>query len=279
MKRLSKKILQAFGENEALWGLSRKTWILAAKYAEGRHWAKERGDRAQREIDKHMADYRVKHGPFKGLQYPRLKNVTETNLFCKLLGCYESETHNAINDLVTRGYSQIINIGCAEGYYTVGMALRCPEAKIFAYDINQDVLSQCKEMARLNGVLDRVTWGSFVDKDVLRKFPFEGRALIICDCEGYESELFDRDLVDVLAGHDVFVEVHDGLDITISDNIKSSYAATHDILHIFESTNYERFHNYDYPELKSIPAQERFSLISEDRRDSNGWLILRSTRT
>ena len=61
----------------------------------------------------------VQTGPFAGMKYV----CQSTGALCpKLLGCYESELHPAIAKAISRQPKNIINVGCAEGYYAIGMA-------------------------------------------------------------------------------------------------------------------------------------------------------------
>ena len=53
----------------------------------------------------------------------------------KLIGSYEEEVHLIIEEIIRRRYSIVVNIGCAEGYYAVGFALRIPDAIVYAFDI------------------------------------------------------------------------------------------------------------------------------------------------
>jgi hypothetical protein len=48
-------------------------------------------------------------------------------LIPKLLGCYEAELHGVIACALNTTYDTIIDIGCAEGYYAVGLALHFPD--------------------------------------------------------------------------------------------------------------------------------------------------------
>src|SRR5436190_882004 len=66
-------------------------------------------------------DKKVLGGIFKGLQYPRFES-SGSGLVTKLLGSYENELHPFIQQLGANKYTEIIDIGCAEGYYAVGLA-------------------------------------------------------------------------------------------------------------------------------------------------------------
>jgi methylase of polypeptide subunit release factors len=84
-------------------------------------------------------------------------------LLPKLPGSYESEVHAALEMLLKQDYSTIVDIGCAEGYYAVGLALRLPNARICALDTDSRARDSCAEMARLNCVDGRIQIGSFCD--------------------------------------------------------------------------------------------------------------------
>lgn len=134
----------------------------------------------------------VLSGIFKGLKYPSYRSFG-SSLLPKLLGSYEDELHLFFQKFSQNKYSDIVDVGCAEGYYAVGLALLFPEAKVCAYDISPKALNLCKKMAILNKTYDRTDFKQKCDRDVLLNFQVKGRGLLICDCEGYESELFDKD--------------------------------------------------------------------------------------
>ena len=70
---------------------------------------------------------KVQMGPFAGMEF--LSNVLEGCYIPKLLGTYEMELHPTwIRLRQLRKYRTIIDIGAAEGYYAVGLALMFPEA-------------------------------------------------------------------------------------------------------------------------------------------------------
>ena len=90
-----------------------------------------------------------------------------------------------IERIVAAPYERIVDIGCAEGYYAVGLALRMPGTRIFAFDINEKAQAACRNLATLNGVSDRVTVGGlFSGAD----FADYGGSCVICDIEGAERD-------------------------------------------------------------------------------------------
>src|ERR1041385_2176536 len=97
---------------------------------------------------------RVRLGPFAGMHY--VSNSVGSAYLPKLLGIYERELTEVLETECARQPGLIVDIGAAEGYYAVGLALRNPAARIIAFEQNpQGQVALCK-MAILNGVADRL---------------------------------------------------------------------------------------------------------------------------
>ena len=73
-------------------------------------------------------------GPFKGMDF--LPQSTHGCHIAKLLGCYEQPLQPFIEQAIRAAYPVVLNIGCAEGYYAVGMARRMPATRVHAFDID-----------------------------------------------------------------------------------------------------------------------------------------------
>ncbi len=71
----------------------------------------------------------VMQGPLQGLDF--LPQSAEGCHIAKLLGCYEQPLQPFIEAAIAEKYPTILNIGCAEGYYAVGMARRMPNTRLF----------------------------------------------------------------------------------------------------------------------------------------------------
>ena len=149
---------------------------------------------------------RVVAGPFAGMKY--LGEATGSRLLPKLCGSYEVELHPLLAKIFTQRYEKVIDVGCAEGYYAVGFAMKFPQTSVFAYDIDPGAQRLCRELSRMNGVADRVSVCGGCEPETLRELAHE-RVLLICDCEGYEYDLLDNEVVGDMAGWDLIVELHD----------------------------------------------------------------------
>lgn len=222
------------------------------------------------------APLKVHNGPFEGMCYPKAESAG-SELYPKLLGSYERELHPVIEKILRDDISDVVDIGCAEGYYAVGFAIRLPHANIYAYDINETSVSMAKKMAELNNIdLERFHTGGYCSTETLTTLPYRQRALIFCDCEGCEKSLFLPDTPVRLAMHDLLIETHDMIDIEISTYLESIFSATHDIERILSVDDIQKAKYYDYPELKPYDLSTRCILLSEQRSDTMEWLYLRS---
>ena len=68
-----------------------------------------------------------------------------------------------------------------------------PNSRVSAYDTSREARELCKQMAETNGTLDRTGIYETCTATTLLDEDFSGGGLIICDCEGYEGELFDEE--------------------------------------------------------------------------------------
>jgi len=234
---------------------------------------KNRDEKLARIVKELFPTLTVANGPFKGMRYPAAESFGSM-LLPKLLGSYESELHPALEALFGNDYTAIVDIGCAEGYYAVGLGLRFPRAGVYAFDTSPKARQMCAEMAALNGLGSRVHTGSLCDAQTLRSLPLGDKALIISDCEGYENVLFDRELAAFLAHHDLIVEAHDFIDIEISPNLRRVFAQSHDVDTISSTDDIEKAHAYQFAELDRYTIGERFTILGERRPGIMKWLVL-----
>jgi hypothetical protein len=75
-------------------------------------------------------------GPFRGMKYSR-DSLLSRNGIPILFGSYELELHTVIEEAIAKRFERIIDIGCAEGYYAVGLARRTG-AIVYAFDCDPE---------------------------------------------------------------------------------------------------------------------------------------------
>jgi precorrin-6B methylase 2 len=214
----------------------------------------------------------VRNGLFKGMKYPDARSAG-SSLLPKIVGSYESELAPIFERIVSREYSDVIDIGCAEGYYAIGLAIRFPNALCYAFDTSADARSMCERMARLNGVDSRVVLGQFCDPAALCAIPIRSRALVISDCEGYEKTLFTPDVFQHLANHDILIEAHDMLDIEITPELIARAAKTHSVTVVDSIDDIQKVRTYQFPEIEELDAKTKLSILREGRAAIMQWLF------
>jgi len=262
-------------QNPAAWAVLEATIVRAADYARWERIKSVSAREEQKALEAISGDLTVKHGPFQGMIYPASKSAGSA-LIPKLLGSYERELHPVLEKICSAGYSEIVDIGCAEGYYAVGLAMRVQTATVFAYDTNIEAINLCEQMARRNGVARRVVTGSFCDAGVLRSIPLTQKALVISDCEGYEKDLFTEEVAAHLARHDLLVEVHDFVDIEISAIIRRRFQGTHLITAVQSVDDITKAHSYCYDELRRFDLATRRAMLAECRPSIMEWFYMTS---
>ncbi len=130
-----------------------------------------------------------------------------------------------------QGFDCVIDVGCAEGYYAVGLARLMPKAVVHAHDSNPAALAACREMAQRNGVGDRVRTGGLFDPSDFQAFA-DRKCLVIVDIEGAEVDVLQPDLSPGLAAMTLIVETHDVYRKDALNIIQGRFAATHDIVRV-----------------------------------------------
>ena len=215
---------------------------------------------------------KVQNGPFRGMNYPAIQSVG-SSIYPKLLGCYEKELWETVAYLKNKDYSEIIDIGCAEGYYAVGFGIGIPNAKVYAYDTSENARTLCEKMAKLNSIGNQVTIKSECTPEELQSFPFTDRGLVICDCEGCEKGLFNQRNVQNLVNCDLLIETHDFIDESISEYLKGLFGKTHYTYLVPSINDIEKALTYDLPGLEKVDFSDKLPLFAEHRRGTMEWLI------
>jgi hypothetical protein len=213
----------------------------------------------------------VMQGPLQGLDF--LPQSAEGCHIAKLLGCYEQPLQPFIEQAIEAQCSTILNIGCAEGYYAVGMARRMPQTRVMAYDLNPAAQSVCQALAAKNQVADRVHVGALFKQEDFAGYA-GGKVLVLCDIEGAEGELLNPQSAPALAGMDLIVESHECLVPGITQVLMDRFKATHDITLV---------HDDGQRQLHKAPAWfvnlahlDQLLATWEWRSGPTPWLVMRA---
>jgi hypothetical protein len=278
LKKTAGQLLMFLVSNQPTWSLMRAFGIHhVRKVSEFRNYAvalakeKEITERIRRRLeDKGL---RVMTGPFAGLKYPSFASCGST-LLPKLLGTYEKELHESIERMIRKEPPIVIDVGCAEGYYAVGIAIRCTRSRIFACDTDPAARGLCAQMAELNQVADRVTVSGKCAPETLAAHDFSKGGLVIADCEGYEKHLFTHAIAKSLSGADLVIELHEYLDRDLVRHITDVFSQTHDLSLVQSIPDLDKARGYESDILRENDFDERMLAFAEGRCEIMNWAVL-----
>ena len=204
-------------------------------------------------------------GPFKDMIY----NVpaSEGGRVPRLLGIYEKTLAPVIEEIIKAAPPLIIDVGCAEGYYAIGLARRLPNSIVWARDTNETAQERAVELAKTNYVSNRVKVGgklTHADFDICRAQD----TTIICDVEGAEDALLDPDRAKGLRRANILVEVHENMIPGLTERIAGRFAETHHIKELGRA-----FSSDDLPDwMAGLGDLDRLLALWEWRDGPTPWL-------
>lgn len=200
-------------------------------------YCKQRFSKFQRDFHQQLYGDKpisVLTGPFKDLQY--YDRIVWGPITPKWLGTYESELHEVIQNIIERNYIRIMDVGAAEGYYSVGFAYKCPDTEVISYDVSPLARRRQKQLRELNDVRNLKIQG-FCKHKVLSEKAGKG-TLIFCDIEGGELDLLDPKASESLKSSDILVEIHCAGNFSteeVSSLLKERFHSTHKISSLISS--------------------------------------------
>lgn len=268
-----------------------------------KHWAKHVSAEAKREVktgkllerlvditamarlgvisETVMAETRgkVQEGGFKGMTIHPGTSWDRSGLVPKLLGCYEEEIVEWFTGTQPGQFERIINIGCAEGFYAVGLARTLAANQIIAVDLDPAALEMTRRNAEANGVGERVETRQGIDEASLQLLLKEvPNTLVVSDCEGFELELFSSETIVAAQQATCLIESHDFSGKGVTDILESRFAGSHHVKVIEEG---QRNPNR-YRILQGMNELDRWLAVCEFRPLPMRWIAAmpkRSTAT
>lgn len=213
-------------------------------------------------------DTHVRAGPFKGMNY--VVKSAEGALLPRLQGVYERELHAELYRFAEEGLDCVVDIGCAEGYYAVGLAMLMPKVAVFAHDIDPVAQRRCSLLATENGVADRVTVGGVFNGEDFERFATR-RTLVFIDAEGIENELLDPALYPALQSLSIIVETHPQARPGVTQRLTDRFAATHDVTRIDPQVQAAEVD----PRLSGASHLDMVLAVWEWRAGPTPWLVMR----
>lgn len=216
----------------------------------------------------------IAKGPFKGLLYDiTLPEYAATKLN-KIIGAYEDELHEWLQKIKLNSYDSILNIGAAEGYYTVGLAKMFPATSVISYEQDPTLKGVITKIVDINKLNTQVTIeGGFSTTDI--KKINSKRALIFMDCEGCEKILIGQNTL--LDKCDLLIETHNHIVPFITNDLIESFTDTHNITALSSSDGTIKVLK-NHSELNHLSYADQITVLDEGRPCSSQWLLFESKR-
>lgn len=214
---------------------------------------------------------RVQTGPFKGMVIVPEVSWGDGDTASKLLGEYESELHFFIEEVITSNPDMVLNIGCAEGYYFVGMGTRLPGVKLHAVDVSPAAIKVTNTNALANAITNTNTHCGEINHTWLEdKCALPDNPFLIVDCEGFELELLDPTKVPALTKSTMLVECHDCAIAGITDTLVKRFESTHNIKAVPQASK----DPYKFNFLNELSDCDKWALVHEGRPSTMTWLCM-----
>lgn len=178
-----------------------------------RETVRERHERVSEEVYA-LCNGEVKYGPFKGMKLSSKRWWGSRDRGSQCLGLYEREILDNIEVMPAKGCNTFIDIGAADGYYAIGM-LSCGLAQhAIAYELSDVGQATILNNFELNGSVGTLKiYGEATLASLEATLPRDlADSLVLIDIEGAEFALLSDEVLKLLSGSTVIVEIHNWVD-------------------------------------------------------------------
>lgn len=206
-------------------------------------------------------DGRVATGPFATMRY--IDVATGSPLLPKLAGTYELEVADVVEAAIAARPDVVVDLGAAEGYYAVGLALRLPDARVVAFEARRSARYLARRLADRNGVQLQIR-GRASPAALEAAIAGAAAPFVVCDVDGAEERLIDPAAVPSLARARLLVETHDEFVPGVTQRLADRLATTHEL----ERRAVQRREAALLPELDA----DDFAAVVDERRPTQSWL-------
>lgn len=222
-------------------------------------------------LNQYFTDRKVQNWPFAWMNY--IDQAHGSSLLPKLAWTYEYLLHTRIADIIDHQYVNIIDIGSAEWYYAVWLALKT-NSKIYAFDESFEAQRQLKELANANNCLRSIEINGLCADERIDKISASGKTLIICDIEWSEEHVLNNNRCISLNQCDILVECHDFIKHWVCDTLIRRFQHTHTIEIICDQEDIINENTV----ISSLYKNDFDYIISENRAVDNMKRLLMKTK-
>lgn len=226
-------------------------------------------------IQKYTDDFIKKHGytvmggPFVSMNY--VEEAAGSSYLIKLIGVYEEVLHPMIEKIKKSNYSTIIDIGCAEGYYLIGLGKSLPTSRLVGYDIDNKALSLTKKLYEINNLSNELL---LIDNCTPRSLAhhIDDKTLLICDAEGFEYDILNPSQTPELTTIKTFlIELHDFVVPDIKKILTDRFESSHTI----QVIQFKNGTASNYPYLRDMESKEDlYAILRERGEQEQEWLVM-----
>ncbi len=217
---------------------------------------------------------RIAQGLFGGLRY--VSNSYGSAWIPKMLGTYELELVDALEDLLVRTFDVAVVVGAAEGYYAVGLGTLHKIGRVIAFEPNKEARRLIAELAHLNGVDSDLDVHGICDaRGLSSALVAAQKPLVLMDIEGGEAILLDPEVVFELRSATIVVELHEFAVPGVTDLVKKRFAVSHAMLEI--KSRPREVADYPFPlhgAMGRIKRGAAIQAMAEHRPPGMSWLVM-----
>jgi hypothetical protein len=189
------------------------------------------------------------------------------------VGSFELELWPAIERIVAARPATIVNVGSAEGFYAVGLAMRIPSARVIGFELEPKLRAAATRLAARNGVAERIELRGLCTVGELATLSPGENAAVIMDCEGAEAELADPERVPWLRAATLAVELHPAIDDRIEARLVERFATTHELEPIPSEVRRASDFDDQLRPIRGLRRIDRELLVAEFRDGPQRWLL------
>lgn len=207
-------------------------------------------------------------GPFAGMRY--LPTGAGSAIVPKWIGTYEMELRGVLDRWGEVGFSRLIDVGSADGYYAVGLAIRY-DVPAIGFDTSEYARSVMRKIVEINGRLDSIEiCGACAPADLEACLQPLNRPLVLVDCEGFEEVLLDPEKAPSLAKSWILVESHDIFRPGMADLLRRRFSASHHV----ETISVEDRDCAEIARTWNLSQDDAVFAVEEGRPKDMVWLAM-----